>query len=241
VRRLTPPLLKIFAELFYPSNCVGCGLPQAPGILLCDDCKVSSTRIKHPFCSRCSRPFDGQISKEFCCPNCEDQPLAFDCAVSVWRADGVLRDLIHRFKYEGKFYLRRVLAEFLLDAIRDDRITASPVDAIVPVPLHPARRRERGFNQAAALAEILSRRTAIPVFHCLQRRCYTQTQTQFDRAERRRNLRNAFALRKNSDVTGKNLVLLDDVLTTGSTLHECALVLRKAEVASVRAITVARG
>jgi competence protein ComFC len=79
------------------------------------------------------------------------------------------------------------------------------------------------------------------VLDCIERRSYTRTQTQFDRSERMRNLRNAFALRKSSVVLGKNLVLLDDVLTTGSTLHECALALRKAGAESVRAITVARG
>jgi competence protein ComFC len=79
------------------------------------------------------------------------------------------------------------------------------------------------------------------VLDCVERRSYTQTQTRFDREERIKNLRNAFALRKSSVVLGKNLVLLDDVLTTGSTLHECALVLRNAGAESVRAITVVRG
>jgi competence protein ComFC len=79
------------------------------------------------------------------------------------------------------------------------------------------------------------------VLDCIERRSYTQTQTRFDRAERMRNLRNAFVLRKNSIVFRKNLVLLDDVLTTGSTLHECALVLREAGAESVRAMTVVRG
>jgi ComF family protein len=127
------------------------------------------------------------------------------------------------------------------EAMQDVRIQANPVDGLVPVPLHPTRLRERGFNQADALAETLSKRTRLPVLRCIQRRRYTSTQTQFDRVERMQNLRNAFALRKSNDVRGKHLVLLDDVLTTGSTLHECALVLRAAGAESVRAITVARG
>jgi competence protein ComFC len=167
--------------------------------------------------------------------------LAFDCVVSIYQAKGVLRDLIHRFKYGGQFYLRRLLSEILLEAMRDERMAATPIDAFVPVPLHPARRRERGFNQAEALAKSVSKKTAIPVLDCIGRRSYTQTQTRFDRAERMRNLRDAFVLRKNSIVFRKNLVLLDDVLTTGSTLHECALVLREAGAESVRAITVVRG
>ena len=234
-------LLNTLLELFYPSNCVGCGQPQDSGILLCQLCKATAPRIQPPFCRCCSRPFEGAIDGEFSCPNCEDRALAFDCVVSIYQAKGVLRDLIHRFKYGGHFHLRRVLTEILLEAMQDSRLQATPVDCLVPVPLHPARLRERGFNQADALAEALSKRARVPVRHCIERRLYTNTQTRFDRMERMRNLRNAFALRKNSDVRGKHLVLLDDVLTTGSTLHECALVLRAAGAESVRAVTVARG
>jgi competence protein ComFC len=234
-------LLDTLIELFYPSNCVGCGRPQDLGILLCDQCKGTSPRIQAPFCRCCSRPFEGLLAGEFSCPNCEDRTPAFDCVVSKYQAKGVLRDLIHRFKYGRQFYLRRVLAEYLIEAMQDARIVADPADCLVPVPLHPTRLRERGFNQAEALAETLSKRTRLPILRCIERQRYTNTQTRFDRVERMQNLRNAFALGKNSDVRGKHLVLLDDVMTTGSTLHECALVLRAAGAESVRAITVARG
>jgi len=241
VRNLIGNLINTLGELFYPSNCVGCGHPQDPGILLCPDCRATSPRIRAPFCRCCSRPFDGLIEGEFVCPNCEDRTPAFDCVVSSYHAEGVLRDLIHRFKYGRQYYLRRLLAEYLAEAMQDVRIQASLIHCFVPVPLHPTRLRERGFNQAEALAETLSKRTRLPVLRGLERRRYTNTQTRFDRVERMQNLRDAFALRENSDVRGKHLVLVDDVLTTGSTLHECALVLRAAGAESVRAITVARG
>ena len=234
-------LLDTLLELFYPSNCVGCGQPQDVGVLLCEQCKETSPRVQAPFCRRCSRPFEGIIVGEFSCPNCEDRPPAFDCVVSTYQAKGVLRELIHRFKYGRQFYLRRVLTDFLVEAMQDVRIQGNPADYLVPVPLHPTRFRERGFNQADALAETLSQRTQLPILRCLERRRYTNTQTRYDRQERMQNLRNAFSLRKNSDVREKHLVLLDDVLTTGSTLHECALVLRAAGAESVRAVTVARG
>jgi competence protein ComFC len=112
---------------------------------------------------------------------------------------------------------------------------------MVPVPLHPVRLRERGYNQAEALASVVSRQTGVPVTPCLQRVRYTLTQTRFDRVQRRRNLRGAFALRKSTGVTGQRLLLIDDVLTTGSTLHECAAVLLDRGARSVRALTVARG
>ena len=113
-------------------------------------------------------------------------------------------------------------------ALDDVRLRGRRFDRLVPVPLHPARQRERGFNQADLLAELLSRKTSIPLQRVLQRIRYTKTQTAFDRAERMENLRNAFRLRKNADVRGFRVLLIDDVLTTGSTLSECARVLKAA-------------
>ena len=162
---------------------------------------------------------------------------AFDCVVSIYQAKGVLRDLIHGSSTAATSPSTGI---YRFSAGSDARLRYSPPDWLVPVPLHPTRFRERGFNQAAALAEAVSERACLPVLKCIERRLYTKTQTRFDRMERMQNLRNAFALRKNSNVRGKHLVLLDDVLTTGSTLHECALVLRAAGAESVRALTVAR-
>ena len=198
-------------------------------------------RISLPYCSICSRPFPGSAGIVPQCPNCEDQTFAFASAVAVVQAQGLARELIHRFKYQRQFHLRRVLGAWLLAGFSDPRIEAEPVDAMVPVPLHPVRLRERGYNQAEALASIVSKQTGVPVSPCLQRVRYTLTQTRFDRVQRRRNLRGAFALRKNTSVTGKRLLLIDDVLTTGSTLHECAAVLLDHGAQSVRALTVARG
>jgi ComF family protein len=106
--------------------------------------------------------------------------------------------------------------------------------------LHPARERERGFNQAALLAEWLSERLSLPLRPALERVHYTTTQTAFDRAERMQNLRGAFRLRKKADVRSLRVLLIDDVLTTGSTLSECARVLKEAGAQSVHAATAAR-
>jgi ComF family protein len=111
----------------------------------------------------------------------------------------------------------------------------------VPVPLFRARERHREFNQAEVLARLVGRRAGIPVSDCLLRTRNTTSQVAYDRKMRMENLRNAFRMRQSSDVRGRHLLLVDDVLTTGSTLDECALVLLEAGAASVRAITVARG
>src|ERR1700757_2344362 len=111
---------------------------------------------------------------------------------------------------------------------------------LVPVPLHPARQRERGFNQASLLAELLSAQTSLPYKSMLERIRYTTTQTALDRSERMENLHNAFRLRKNADVRSLRVLLIDDVLTTGSTLSECARGLKRAGALSVHAATAAR-
>ena len=124
--------------------------------------------------------------------------------------------------------------------MNDPRLRPRHFDLVVPVPLHPARLRERGFNQAELLAKILAQKTNVPLHRALERVRYTTTQTAFDRAERMENLRDAFRLRKKIAVRGLRVLLVDDILTTGSTLSECARVLRDAGAQSVYAVTAAR-
>ncbi|MBV9492019.1 MAG: ComF family protein [Verrucomicrobia bacterium] len=235
------PWWNALLELLYPSHCFSCGHALEPGGTLCDSCRNEVCRIVMPCCLTCSRPFPGSAGVMPRCPNCDDQTFAFESAVAVVQAKGVARELIHRFKYRRQFHIRRVLGEWLAAGFSDPRLEAEPVDALVPVPLHPLRLRERGYNQAAALAATLSKKVGVPVADCLLRTRYTPSQTQFDRVQRRRNLREAFAVRKRTVVSEKRLLLIDDVLTTGSTLHECAAVLLDRGARSVRALTVARG
>lgn len=154
---------------------------------------------------------------------------------------GIVRDLIHRFKYGGEVWVGALLADFLTQGLRDPRLKGRSFDAVVPVPLHPLRRREREFNQAEVLGRELARKNNLAFCEALERLRYTVTQTHFDRRRRMQNLRDAFGLRRNAPVQGKDLLLVDDVLTTGSTLDECARVLLAAGARSVRALTVARG
>jgi len=165
----------------------------------------------------------------------------FSCAVAPYLSQGNVRELIHRFKYYGHFHLRHQLARWLCAGFADRRLLVPKPDLIVPVPLHPVRFREREYNQAEELARLASKKTGIPFCNALVRLRYTTSQTRFDREERMENLRNAFGIRKNTSVRGKQLILIDDVLTTGSTLEECARTLRAAGAASIRALTVARG
>ena len=232
--------LRGLISLFYPANCELCSEPVARDAYLCDACSEKAPRIMPPFCEKCSEPFAGAISDEFTCANCADRKLDFDCAVSSYRSRGLVRVVMLRFKYGGDLHLRHPIGRWLLEAMNDSRLRHRSFNWIVPVPLHPARLRERGFNQAQLLAKILCAKTQVRVLPALERTRYTTTQTAFDRVERMENLRDAFRLRRNFAVRDCRVLLVDDVLTTGSTLSECARVLREAGARSVHAVTAAR-
>jgi len=229
-----------FLDLLYPPHCAICQCDTVAGEHLCAECRKKAPIITAPFCQTCSEPFSGRIDTAFSCPNCRGRRFDFTCAVSRYQSRDVVRELIHRFKYGGKVHVRQVLGDWLEETLADARLQSPPCDAIVPVPLHATRQRERGFNQAAILAEDLARRSGIRLCDCLKRIRYTTSQTTFDREQRMENLRGAFRMRQHRDVRNLHLLLIDDILTTGSTVHECARVLLDAGAASVRVATVAR-
>ena len=233
-------LFRAAVSLLYPATCAVCGKNVRTGEYLCDGCEGKIVRIVSPFCQTCSEPFEGSINSAFSCANCAHRTIYFDAAVAAYRGRGIVRDVIHEFKYNRQMHLRHLVARWLRAALDDKRLADHTFDVTVPVPLHPARQRERGFNQASLIAELLSAQTSIPCRSLLKRIRYTTTQTALDRSQRMENLHNAFRLRKNADVRGLRVLLVDDVLTTGSTLSECARVLKRAGATSVRAATAAR-
>jgi competence protein ComFC len=227
-------------SLFYPPACEICGISVSPKEYLCPACHAKAPRITRPFCEKCSEPFSGAMEGPFACGNCANQTLHFEAAISVYRARGIVRELIHDFKYKQRSHLRHLVAGWLSAVFADDRLQGRQFDLIVPVPLHPARQRQRGFNQAALIAGLIAPRAGSAVKPVLDRVRFTTTQTAFDRSERMKNLRDAFRLRHQADVRGLRVLLIDDVLTTGSTLSECARVLKEAGAVSVYAATAAR-
>ena len=228
------------ASLLYPPVCTICGANVRAGEYLCDQCETKAVRIVAPFCQKCSEPFDGAITGTFTCANCAHRAIHFDAAVAAYRSRGIVRQIVHDFKYGRQIYLRHLMARWLYAALDDERLRGRRFNIIIPVPLHPTRQRERGFNQATLLAELLSAEIQIQSKPALERIRYTTTQTALDRAGRMENLHNAFRLRKNMNVRGLRVLLIDDVLTTGSTLNECARVLKGAGAISVHAATAAR-
>ena len=229
-------------NLIYPRNCQFCTVPlleQERGVI-CASCLVLAKRIEPPFCRRCSLPFVGQLDDQIECGYCQDLKFHFSSAVAACRAEGVVRDCIHRFKYKREMYYLPHLVDWLTAAAKA-RVDWHAVNAIVPVPLHPVKQRDREFNQAELLARELSQQFGKPIItNGVRRIKETQTQTKLDATARRANLRGAFTPGRGR-VAGLKLVLVDDVFTTGATLDSCASLLVSQGAAAVMALTVARG
>lgn len=235
---------RVAVDLVWPRACVVCGQEvcgPSRQEWLCAACDQQVRWIEPPFCRRCGLPFAGALAEPFPCEHCRGVSFHFRYAVAAVRAEGTARQAIHQLKYHRRWMVAGVLAEWLVAAGRM-WVDWNDVDAIVPVPLHPRRKRMRLFNQADLLAEALSRVVARPVWrHVVMRVRDTPTQTLLGREARARNLRGAFAVRQPHTVAGRRLVLVDDVFTTGMTMDACAKVLRDAQAAEVVALTVARG
>ena len=235
-------------DLIWPPACGLCRLPLRHNRWLCDDCANSLPRLAPPFCESCGESFDGHIEGPFACPNCRDLKFAFRFARPALRNHESARLLIHHLKYHRRIELAAELARLALAAFDDPRLATAVADRwpLVPVPLHRSRLHHRHFNQSAEIARALARFTGLPVTPALRRVRATETQTRFGRSRRLENLRGAFDLsragRRLAASPAAGVILVDDVLTTGATAHECAATLRRlACVEMVVVVTVMRG
>ncbi len=209
-------LLTEFVDLVFPSVCLTC---EALGPVICGEC---GTKIV---------PLDGN----------EDPIQGLDGIYSRGQHEGPLRRGVLRLKFGRKTALARPLAALCAEELRIGTFAAWNVDALVPVPIHWTRRLGRGFNQSELLAERLTEELGLPVVRPIRRTRATGHQIGLSGAARRSNLRGAFAVAPGEDLRGRRLAIVDDVCTTGTTLVECASVLRAAGAAAVFAITVSRG
>jgi ComF family protein len=229
------------ADWLYPRVCPVCGeASDRPARYLCSSCCARLEFHGEAVCSICGHPAEGGVSHAFVCGTCRSVKPAFDRARSAGRFSGVLRDQIHQFKYGDALWLKEDLADLLHGCLLA-HFAADAVDAVLPVPLHPVRLRERSYNQSALLAQALARRMdrRVDSRSLVRTRC-TETQTHLDAAHRRANILGAFAVVRPEWVARRCVLLVDDVMTTGSTLNECARVLKKAGARAVWAVTLAR-
>jgi competence protein ComFC len=235
--------LRTALDLVYPRQCKLCGGVKRCYAFpfLCNDCFDSAKVIHPPRCQKCGLPFAGNVGQEARCANCAELSFEFDRAVSMYHFKGVVREAIHRFKYSNEEYWSKVLVEWTFKAA-EGCLTPGEFDVVIPVPLYSVKFRERGFNQSGVLAEALAKKWGVRCdSKTLIRTRETETQVHLDRRERLENLRGAFGIRKGGSLANTRVLLVDDVLTTGSTASECAAALRHAGATSILVFTLARG
>jgi competence protein ComFC len=229
--------------LFYPEVCALCQDEAATARdgYVGDKCRKQVEFIRPPLCQRCGLPFAGDITTSFDCTNCRNMELHFSYARAAVVAKTVALEAIHHFKYSRALWFENFLADLLLtEAVQVLR--GQKWHYIVPVPLHPLKKREREFNQAELLAARLARVAGIPLNTRLLRRVKaTATQTRLRRDQRATNMHSAFAMGYGMKLNGEKIVVVDDVLTTGATTNDCARALRAAGAGEVCVWTVACG
>lgn len=235
----------------HPARCRVCALPLGPGSLSCalHELALERLRLAGPRCARCAAELAPALADGGCCAECRLAPPAFEQVVAFGSYAGGLRDWVLALKHRG----RRDLAEPLGEALarrwcerereaEPDAPAARARVALVPLPLHPARALERGYDQARLLAAELAEQRGLPLWSALRRVRATPPQGSVLAAPRAANVRGAFALRRlgRARLRGAELWLVDDVLTSGASAAECARVLRGAGARSVRVLCVAR-
>ena len=235
------------AIVLLPSNCRVCEQPlvRLAPIPVCESCIDALKRVHIRACSICGEVLDlASREAEPICPLCRRAHPGFDFAISFGAYDGKLRKLIHLLKYEQLRPAANILGAKLAQSIAEASLAGAEPVLLIPVPLHRIKRRLRGFNQSELIArgaEVHLDRARFRVKNGILRRVRpTVSQTGLTRHQRRENVRGAFLVTKPAQLRDRAVVLIDDVYTTGTTLNECARVLRKAGARQVVVATVAR-
>ncbi|OGW82803.1 MAG: hypothetical protein A2987_01035 [Omnitrophica bacterium RIFCSPLOWO2_01_FULL_45_10] len=234
-------LSKNLLNIIFPLRCAACkkDLDAMNDFGVCDSCAARIRRLPRPYCERCGRSIQ---SADKVCGECRKTSHYFNAAYSACLYEGVLKELIHLFKYKGRYALINILSTNMIEfarELRDELLEG--VGAITFVPLQDARLRERGFNQSKVLALSLSKEFGITLLDTLKKTRPTMRQNELSRSERLVNLEDAFKIKGGIDFASLKVLLIDDVMTTGATLDECSKALISAGAKEIRCLTLARG
>jgi len=235
-------------DWLYPPRCRACAgrIHGRDSAYFCAACWKAIRLVGHPLCNVCGRPFPDASGADHTCGVCLERTPRF-AAARAWacypreeQQSDPLRQVIQKYKYGRKVSLGKPLGRLLARGCAEF-LGACGVDLIIPVPLHPKRLRWRGFNQSLLLARQVSRSYGVPVDpFVLRRQRETAPQTELAEAERRRNVRGAFALHPEKSIKAQTILLVDDVYTSGATVGECSAVLKRGGAKDVYVLTLAR-
>jgi ComF family protein len=237
-------------DLAFPRECAGCGTPLVPAEPdeFCAGCLASLPWMRPPVCVVCGEAFlvaseaDAERFEARTCVRCREHRPAFSTARAAFAYEGPIRHAVHAVKFRGRRAAGAALGRLLAEGLAKAGELPGDADVVVPVPLHPSRLRERGYNQAALVAAPLAAALGRPLeADLLRRERATPPQVGLDRALRVENLKGAFGVPDPARVEGRVVVVVDDVLTTGATASACALALRRGGARKVLVVAVARG
>lgn len=245
-------LVNKLVSVLFPSRCILCqqtvstsqissAMPSRcdNGTEICARC-YQSQPFNSPCCVRCALPLADDIAGETLCGRCISRLPAFDYAYSLFRYEDDIIRLVHQLKFSEKITYARSIGEMLLSAfISDDYFKAEKPDCLLPVPLHISRLRQRGFNQSIEIARVMAKRLHIPLeYDAVIRQRSTTAQTGLNARQRQKNIKGAFSIVKK--INHKHVLIIDDVVTTGSTVNELARLLKKNGVQRVGVLSIAR-
>jgi competence protein ComFC len=224
-----------FIDLIFPPRCVIC--KNKSSRIICENCLGKAVYLKPPFCGICGKPWDKYFEGSLC-EDCAREGAPFTLARSVALYDGMLKEAIHKFKFDGKRKLAPYLGKFLVAYLQYGDIPIKEIDLVIPVPLSGKRGRQRGYNQSKLLAEEISGQYALTLDSGSLKKIKDVTpQFELSRKERLQNIRGAF---RSSPIAGKNILLVDDIYTTGATAREAVSALKTAGAKNVYVLTLAR-
>lgn len=233
-------------NLVYPPLCGICGKKSLKEgyetLSICEDCFNKIKRNLPPYCKKCGRSLRGLADAVELCWECFGKDFYYEKAWSCLLYEGAIKEALHLLKYSKKFSLSNLFCNLLAKFVKDNPEILMEIDGVVAVPLHSVKFREREFNQAHMLATaIVKAFNTKDLSGCLKRSIATRPQSALDKKERFDNVKGTFEATETRLVCGKNLLLVDDLFTTGATLNECARVLKKAGARRIHCLTFARG
>jgi ComF family protein len=234
------PFIERLFQFFLPPQCHCCEKCLEEGQQgICPDCLSEIHWIEPPFCSVCGTPFVSKEVEDHPCGSCLTKKKYFTMARALGYYEGPLREAIHRWKYQGKTHVNSLFGEWMVEGLH--RYWDSTFfDLLIPVPLHPKRLKERGFNQSLLLVKELSRKTGIPYRkQILKKSRPTIPQVNLNGKEREKGVKGSFQIMDGEEVEGKSILMVDDVYTTGATVNECSKVLLTGGAKRVDVFTLA--
>jgi competence protein ComFC len=235
-------VIDFLLDLIYPPRCIFCRsiIPVEKERGICENCKEMVSFVKGKQCQKCGKPIEDRTDKKLCV-DCMRMNHYYEKGFALFVYEGLVRDMIYRFKYGGHKEYARHLGKWMADVIIKADIKEK-IDLIIPVPIHPNRKKKRGYNQSEELARVLAKELKIPMnASALIRKKDTIAQSGLTFLQRRNNMKNAFEFDNGFGIYHKNILLVDDIYTTGATINACSKLLKKKSANTVYFLAVSIG